>query len=59
MKEFYIAPEVEILSFVPVEETANLWTSTWNWPGTGETGSPASQEGVETPVGPNEGDGDE
>ena len=39
LKEIYIAPEIEILCFRPVELLANNFTGTWNWSGgTGEAG---------------------
>ena len=38
MKKFYIAPEVEILCFRPVETLATFWSESWNWPGSGGLG---------------------
>ena len=49
-KMFYIAPEVEVISFAPMETVA---TSAWSWNGTGQTGSTAD---VVTPVDPEDPD---
>lgn len=43
LKEIYIAPEVEILCFRPVEMLANDFTSTWNW--SGGTGTGGNNDG--------------
>lgn len=61
MKEIYIAPEVEILCFQPMEALASFLTSTWNWPGSGELGDDENQQpGFEstTPGGGGEGEED-
>lgn len=50
MKEFYIAPEVEVLCFAPVEELANEFWSTWSAGGdngTGKLPGHASDETIE------------
>ena len=49
MKEIYIAPEVEILCFQPVETLASFLTTTWNW-GNGYIGEEDQEnDGIEIP----------
>lgn len=50
MKEIYIAPEVEVLCFAPVEALANEFWNTWSMSGengTGKLPGNASEEYIE------------
>ena len=51
-KMFYIAPEVEVISFAPMETVA---TSTWSWNGTGNPGGNASGD-IDNPIIPEDPD---